>query len=88
MDDLRPTEGRNLQLIRDAHSVRPGYPGLDCLAGCEPVDATLQVVDGLIVCTACGNALGTAGQLILHVWNDPLVRSRDGGLAHLAFFDA
>ena len=80
---------RDLQLIRDAHLVRPGLPGLDCLAmGCEPVDATLKVMDGLVVCTACGNALGVSGQLIIHVWNDPLVRSKDGGLAHLAFFDA
>lgn len=76
---------RNKRLVSQAHVVRPGLPGLDCLAGQEPAIALLDVHDGMVCCSACGNELGREDQLMVKVWDDRNVRVHGGGTAHLAF---
>jgi len=85
MSDMDWYHTRNERLIGQAHVVRPGLPGLDCLAGCEPQIGMLRVHNGMVCCLACGNELGKADQLMVKVWDDRNVRVHGGGTAHLAF---
>jgi len=73
------------QSVRDVHFVRPGLPGLECLAGSEHQVGSISAVDGVVICSACGNELGLQDQIMVKVWDDMNCRVHEGGTAHLAF---
>lgn len=82
----------NQQMILDAHVIRPGHPGLECLAGVEVDNVALDVFDGLVICPSCGCELGRADQLMIQVWDEEPVYPapgapplRRGTTAQLAF---
>jgi hypothetical protein len=78
-----------LRLIRNYHIIRPGHPGVECLADFEVDNVFLTVSDdGWIMCPACGNELGHQSQLMLTVWDsepDMDWFSKKRTTAHLEF---
>lgn len=76
---------QNLRVIRSAHPIKPGIPGIKCYAGQLEQSALLTVIDESVCCSECGNELGRSDQLMIRVWHDRNIRSRQEGYAFLAF---